>query len=85
MTSEAWTAVIAGATFMVFWTATVLGLAAWISTKLENLRDGLIANFDAKHSANQQRYDAVNALVIRHETILNPEFNAHFNGRRHDG
>lgn len=80
MSAENWTAVIAGATFMVFWTATVLGLAAWISKQLNNLRDSLIINFDAKHAANAQRYDALNALVIRHDTILNPEFNGHFGG-----
>lgn len=86
MTAETWTAIIAGATFMVFWTATVLGLMSWISTKIEKLGDKLIANFDAKHEANNTRYNALHTLVIRHDTILSPEFSGNtLNGKQHHG
>lgn len=54
-------------TFVVLWTGSVIGLAAWIYRQFEKLRK----DFDDKHIENGKRYDAINSLVIRHETILN--------------
>lgn len=83
MTAETWSAIIAGATFMVFWTASILGLAAWISKQFRFLRE----DFDTKHRENSVRYEALNVLVIRHETMLHPEFNGGgpFHARGHRG
>lgn len=67
MSAETWMAVIAGATFLVFWTGSILGLGVYITNQFGKLR----SDFDAKHRENGERYDKINALVIRHETILN--------------
>lgn len=85
MSAETWAAIIAGATFMVFWTASILGLAAYISNKLEKLRDGLLKNFEDKHEANHIRYDALSKLVTIHETILSREFAPHIPNRSPNG
>lgn len=58
---------MAGATLLILWTSSILGLAAWISKQFTLLR----ADFDAKHKENSLRYDRINMLVIRHETLLN--------------
>ncbi|MDE2019991.1 MAG: hypothetical protein KGJ13_06635 [Patescibacteria group bacterium] len=67
MTAEGWTAIIAAATFGVFYTATILGLAAWIAKQFGILRK----DFDQKHVENAERFQILNDLVIAHETILN--------------
>lgn len=85
MQAETWTAVIAGATFFVLWTATILGLWSSISKQLNNMRDALLKDFNSKHEANQLKVDALTALVIRHDTILDPEFNGHFGVGKHHG
>lgn len=59
-------AIIALATFVVFYTTTILGLAAWLSKQFGILRK----DFDEKHDENSRRFQVLNDLVIRHETIL---------------
>lgn len=61
------TVFIAGLTFMVLWTASILGLAAYITRQFSELR----RDFDGKHKENGERYDRLNTLVTRHDTILN--------------
>lgn len=66
MSAETWNAIIAGLTFAVLWTASILGLAAWISKQFAYLRK----DFDEKHSENGRKFEKINNLVTRHETLL---------------
>lgn len=64
-------AICAGVTLLILWTSTVIG----VMLKLNGIRDAIIKDFNEKHDANKERYDALAVLVTRHETILEPEFN----------
>lgn len=58
--------VLALLSFMVLWTGSILGLASYIQKQFKEMRE----DFDRKHKENAERYEKVNGLVIRHETIL---------------
>lgn len=64
-------AICAGVTVLILWTSTVVGVVF----KLNGIRDSIIKDFNEKHDANKDRYDALAILVTRHATILDPEFN----------
>lgn len=74
MTAGWFEAICAGVTLLILWSVTVIGGTVWLSNRLTELKDEIIQDFDKKHAANQTRYDALNTIVIRHDTILNPEW-----------
>lgn len=75
MTPEWIVAICAGVTLLILWTSTVIGGAIWLMSKLKDLKDEILSDFNAKHEANAQTVKALQVLVIRHETMLEPEFN----------
>ena len=80
-------AIFAGVTLFILWTVTVLGGGVWLMSQLKTLKTEILADFDSKHKANEMTVKALNELVIRHDTILNPEWRSELaNGqrRRHD-
>lgn len=87
MTPEWIIAICAGVTLLILWTSTVIGAAIWLMGKLKELKDEILDDFNAKHSANDETVKALEALVIRHDLILDPEFNgsgrSHYPARKH--
>lgn len=75
MTPEWILAICAAVTLLILWTGTVIGAAIWLMGKLKELKDEILEDFNAKHSANATTVQALEALVIRHDLILEPEFN----------
>jgi hypothetical protein len=43
--------------------------------RLKEMKEEILRDFDAKHRENSRKVEALETLVIRHETILEPEFN----------
>lgn len=80
MTPEIFTAICAGVTLIIYFTATIIGATISIFRKIEAVKTTILLDVAAKHKENDLRYQALNALVIRHDTILDPEFNGHFHG-----
>jgi hypothetical protein len=76
-------AICAGVTLLILWTTTVIGGAVWLMGKLKELKEEILADFDAKHTANVETVEAVKALVMRHDILLNPEFNGTGSHPRH--
>lgn len=68
-------AICAGVGLLITWTATVVGVAIWLMGKLKELKDEILADFQTKHEENTRKVAALETLVIRHDTILDPEFN----------
>ena len=75
-------AICAGVTLAILWTSTVVGGAVWLMrqfSKLERrmlaLKEEILADFNLKHEANETTVKAIEALVMRHDILLNPEFN----------
>lgn len=68
-------AICAGVTLLILWTSTVIGGAIWLMRQFKTLKEELLADFGAKHDANAATVKALEALVIRHDLILEPEFN----------
>jgi len=68
-------AICAGVTLLILWTTTIIGGAVWLMGKLKELKEEILADFDLKHKANEQTVKAIEALVMRHDIQLNPEFN----------
>ncbi len=82
MSDPAWIAAIcAVVTLLILWTTTVIGGAIWLMRQFRDLKQEILSDFDKKHSANTQTVHALEALVIRHDLILEPEFNG--SGRSH--
>lgn len=75
MTPEWIVAICAGVTLLILWTGTVIGGAVWLMGKLKEVKDEILQDFNAKHNANGETVKALEALVIRHDLILDPEFN----------
>jgi len=70
--------IIAGAaavTLLITWTSTVVGAALWVVGKINKVKAEILADINTKHNENRIRVDAMQALLIRHDTILDPEFN----------
>lgn len=84
MSAEMITAIAACATLAVYITATVAGGVAVIFKKIEKTKTEILADVNLKHRENDMRWQATNALVIRHDTILDPDFNGNF-GAKHRG
>lgn len=68
-------AIAAGVTLLILWTTTVIGGAVWLMKQFKGLKEEILKDFDTKHSANTTAVRALEALVIRHDLILEPEFN----------
>jgi hypothetical protein len=78
MTAPEWNVVFAGVSLLVLWTGTVIGAAIWIMGKMADLKDQILKRLDA----DKEKVQAIEMLVIRHDTILNPEFTSG-RGRHH--
>lgn len=74
-------AICAAVTLLILWTTTVIGGAVWLMKQFKNLKEEILGDFDRKHTANETTVKALEALVIRHDLILEPEFNG--SGRSH--
>lgn len=60
---------------LITWTSSIAGATIWLMRRLDGIKKEILTELNAKHEANQIRYDALATLVTRHETILDPEFN----------
>jgi hypothetical protein len=68
-------AICAGVGLLITWTTTVIGGAIWLVRQLKELKKEILDDFQTKHDANALTVKALETLVIRHDVILNPEFN----------
>lgn len=68
-------AICAGITLLILWSTTIIGGAIWLMRQLKELKKEILDDFERKHKENARKVDALETLVIRHETILEPEFN----------
>jgi hypothetical protein len=68
-------AICAGITLLILWSTTIIGAAIWLMGKLNELKKEILADFQVKHDENSKKVAALETLVIRHDTILDPEFN----------
>jgi len=75
LTPEWVLAICAGVTLLVLWTASSIGAVLWITNAINRVKKEILADFQTKHDANEKTVKALEVLVIRHDTILNPEFN----------
>lgn len=74
--SPSWIAAICAAiTLLILWTSTVIGGAVWLMRQFKALKEEILSDFEVKHSANATTVKALEALVMRHDIILEPEFN----------
>jgi len=60
---------------LITWTTTMVTAALWVVTKINKVKTEILADIKAKHEENRVRVDAMQTLLIRHDTILDPEFN----------
>ena len=75
MTPEWILAICAGVTLLILWSTTIIGGAIWLMRQLKDLKAEILADFQSKHDANANTVRALEALVMRHDIALNPEFN----------
>lgn len=68
-------AICAGVTLLILWTSTAVGCAMWVMRYLKDMKEEILTDFQTKHDENSRKVAALEALVIRHDTILEPEFN----------
>jgi hypothetical protein len=68
-------AICAGVTLLILWTSTVIGGAIWLMNQLRLLKAEILADFNEKHKDNETAVKAMEELVMRHDLILEPEFN----------
>jgi hypothetical protein len=68
-------AICAGVTLLILWTSTVIGGAVWLMRQLKDLKAEILEDFSAKHKDNEAVIQAMEQLVMRHDLILEPEFN----------
>ncbi len=81
MSAEWIMAICAGVTLLILWTSTVIGGAIWLMKQFRDLKQEILSDFDEKHKANALTVHALETLVMRHDVILEPEFNG--SGRSH--
>lgn len=62
-------------TLCIMWTSTVIGGMIWLARRFDSLKSEILAEFQTKHEENSQTVKALEALVMRHDIILDPEFN----------
>lgn len=68
-------AICSAVTLLILWTSTVIGGAVWLMSQLKQLKSEILEDFDEKHKANAITVEALQALVMRHDILLQPEFN----------
>lgn len=68
-------AICAAVTLLILWSGTVIGGAIWLMRQLKELKSEILEEFRQKHAENSTKVAALEVLVIRHDTILDPEFN----------
>lgn len=87
MTPDWILAICAGVTLLILWTTTSVGAAFFLVRQLKSLKAEILQEFNSKHEANASTVKALEALVIRHDLILEPEFNgsgrSHYATRKH--
>lgn len=66
--------IIAGLTFVILYSGTLVGVVVWIQRRIEENRRELQKDFDRKHLENSRIMRALEALVLRHDVLLNPEW-----------
>lgn len=76
-------AACAGVSLMITWTGSVAGGVVWLLRRLDNNKDEILAYMASKHEENRVRVDAMQQMLIRHDTILDPEYNG--NGKTRAG
>ena len=69
-------AICAVITLLILWSSTIIGIAIWIMRRIDGVKDAILDDIKAKHDENRVRVDAMQRMLIRHETILDPEFAA---------
>jgi hypothetical protein len=74
--------IFAGVTLLILWTSTVIGAAIWLMSKLNELKKEILDDFKNKHEENSKKVQAMEVLVMRHDLILEPEFNGSASGSR---
>lgn len=75
-------AACAAAALLITWTTSVAGAVVWLVRRLDSIKAEILADFKAKHEENAQKVEALRTLVIRHETILDPEFSGNSGKQR---
>jgi len=78
--------IIAGAaavTLIMAWTSSVASVVIWLTKRLDAIKKEILDDSKAKHAENKLRVDAMQELLIRHDTLLNPEFNGRAGSTRH--
>jgi hypothetical protein len=73
-------AVFAGVTLLILWSTTLAGAVVWIVNRISKAKEEIMADFNTKHEANLQTVKALETLVIRHDVMLNSEFNGYGKG-----
>ncbi len=68
-------AIFAGVTLLILWTSTVVGAVIWLTKQLRDLKAEILKDFKEKHDENAEKVEAMRELVMRHDIILDPEFN----------
>jgi hypothetical protein len=82
-TPEFYVAVFAGITLIIYFTTVIVGAAISIFRKIDKMKSEILTDVNVKHRENDARYQALNALVIRHDVQLNPEFNGNLGAKHH--
>jgi hypothetical protein len=79
--------IFAGVSLLIVYTVTILGGATWLNNKFQAMKNEIIADFNAKHASNAETVKALEVLVIRHDTMLNPEWRSesYHRQRMHNG
>lgn len=82
MTTEMFIAVCAGVTLLIYFTTALLTLCVAVFRKIDMVKTEILSDVNDKHKENRLRVDTLQALVIRHDTMLSPEFNGNFSHHR---
>ena len=80
MTPGLFQAIFAGVTLLILWSTTLAGAVVWIVNRIGKAKEEIMADFNTKHEANLQTVKALETLVIRHDVMLNSEFNGYGKG-----
>lgn len=75
-------AICAAAGLLITWTTTTAGVALWLASRFDTIKKEILEDFNTKHSENTRKVAAIETLVIRHDTMLDPEFNGSSSHRR---
>lgn len=74
-------AICAVITLLILWSSTIIGVAVWIMRRIDGVKEAILTDIHSKHEENRKRVDAMQELLIRHDTILDPEFSANGKAR----